>query len=175
MENEEFFIDEKTEGLVFIREKNNIANVDIVAITIVSPLQIGIYKDSKLIETIINSGKTSDVLPLIFSEILDIYSINSITYTKGPGGYMAIKLAYVFFKTICLVKNIKLLASDAFLFNDNSPISGIGKMCFIKKRSGEIAMERCDNFKQAEFALPQTIDLEKFSKDTEPLYIAPAV
>ncbi len=49
--------------------------VDIIAITISSPLKIGIYQEDKLIETIEDSGKTSDVLAVIFEDLLKKYKI----------------------------------------------------------------------------------------------------
>jgi tRNA A37 threonylcarbamoyladenosine modification protein TsaB len=107
--------------------------VDVIAIVISKPLKVGIYKDNKLIETIEKEGFTSDILPIIFDEILKKYKINSIIYSKGPGSFMAIKLAFIFFKTLQIVKNIEFLAADGFYFNKNKPIKAVGKSYFVKK------------------------------------------
>ena len=142
--------------------------VDIVAITIASPLIIGIYENGILKEKIIKEGKTSDILPLIFDELLKKYKINSIIYTKGPGSYMAIKLSYIFFKTLEIAKNIKLLAADAFEFNNNTPIKAIGNTYFVKKE-GIISIEKEKT--QGEFFLPENLNEINFSKDVSPLYV----
>lgn len=142
--------------------------VDIVAITISSPLMIGIYKNKKLIRSIKKEGKTSDVLPVIFDELLNEYNINSIIYTKGPGSYMAIKLSFIFFKTLQITKNIKLFASDAFEFNNNTPIKAVGNTFFVKKE-GIISIEKEKT--QGEFFLPENLDEINFSEDISPLYV----
>ncbi len=129
---------------------------------------IGIYNDYKLVKTLKKEGKTSDVLPLVFDEILKNYQIRHIIYTKGPGSYMAIKLSYIFFKALETVKKIKLLAAEAFEFNNNSPIKAVGNTFFVKKE-GIISLEKSKA--QGEFFLPEKIDIEKFNSDTSPLYV----
>ena len=142
--------------------------VDIVAIPISNPLKIGIYENNKLIKKIEKEGKTSDILPVIFDELLKKYKINHIIYTKGPGSYMAIKLSYIFFKTLEITKNITLLAADGFEFNNNQPIKAVGNSFFVKKED-IITIEK--NLKPGEFFLPEIINLSIFSKDTSPLYV----
>ena len=88
--------------------------VDIIAIVISKPMKIGVYKDNQLIEVIEKEGLTSDILPKIFDELMKKYKIDSIIYSKGPGSFMSIKLAYVFFRTLEIARNITLLATDAF-------------------------------------------------------------
>jgi tRNA A37 threonylcarbamoyladenosine modification protein TsaB len=78
--------------------------VDIVVVCISSPLLIGIYEDSRLIRTIESSQKSSDSLPIIFKELLKEYSIDSIIYTNTPGSFMAIKISYIFFKSLSILK-----------------------------------------------------------------------
>ncbi|XPV52291.1 MAG: hypothetical protein ACNI3H_07725 [Halarcobacter ebronensis] len=46
---------------------------------------------------------------------------------------MAIKVAYIFLKTLRITKNIPLYASNGFNFNNNSPIKALGKKYFIKE------------------------------------------
>ncbi len=146
--------------------------VDIVAIPIASPLLIGIYKDKKLIKEIKKEGKTSDILPEIFDKILKEYEVKHIIYSKGPGSYMAIKLSYIFFKMLEITKNITLLATDGFYFNNNSPIKAVGNTFFIKKE-GIISLEK--NLKEGEFKLPKILNLDDFSKETSPLYVLKAI
>ena len=142
--------------------------VDIVAITIASPLTIGVYKKGRLIKSIIKEGKTSDILPVVFDELLKNYKINSVIYTKGPGSYMAIKLSYIFFKTLEIAGNIKLLAADAFEFNNNMPIKAVGNTFFIKKE-GIISIEKEKT--QGEFFLPEKLNMINLSRDVSPLYV----
>ena len=142
--------------------------VDIIAITISSSLLIGIYKNQKLIKSIKKEGKTSDILPIIFDDILKNYEIEHIVYTKGPGSYMAIKLSYIFFKTLEITKNIKLLGAEAFEFNNNTPIKAVGNTFFVKK-DGIISLEKARS--SGEFFLPKNINVSKFDKDVSPLYV----
>jgi hypothetical protein len=81
---------------------------------------------------------------------------------------MAIKLSYVFFKTLEIAKNIKLLSSDGFYFNNNSPIKAVGNSYFVKK-DDIISIEK--NLKPGEFFLPQKLDLRDFSENSSPLYV----
>jgi hypothetical protein len=146
--------------------------VDVVAIVISKPLKVGIYQNNKLIEVIQKDGLTSDILPVVFDEILKKYDINSIIYSKGPGSFMAIKLAYVFFKTLEIAKNIKFLAADGFYFNNNQPIKAVRKSFFVKKK-GIISIEK--NLEEGEFVLPEILNKKDFSNDTAPLYVLNAV
>ncbi|WP_456480063.1 hypothetical protein [Nautilia sp.] len=146
--------------------------VDVVAIVISKPLLIGVYENGRLFSIIKKEGMTSDVLPEVFEELLEKYEINSVVYSKGPGSYMAIKLAYVFFKTVSLVKNIKLYAADGFFFNKNNPIKAAGNSYFVKKE-GIITLKK--NETEGSFELPEKLNFGDFSEDTEPLYILKAV
>jgi len=146
--------------------------VDIVAIVISKPMKIGVYKDNQLIEAIEKEGLTSDILPKIFDELMKKYKINSIIYSKGPGSFMSIKLAYVFFKTLEITKDIAFLAADGFYFNKNSPIKAVGNSYFVKKE-GIISIEK--GLKEGEFFLPKVLKKEDFSNDTLPLYVLKAV
>ena len=85
---------------------------------------------------------------------------------------MAIKLAYLFFKTLEISKNIKFLAVDGFYFNKNSPIKAVGNSYFVKKE-GIISIEK--NLKEDEFYLPDELNINDFSTDVSPLYILKAV
>ena len=146
--------------------------VDVVAIPISNPLKIGIYRDNILVETIEKEGLTSDILPEIFDELLKKYEIKNLIYSKGPGSYMSIKLAYIFFKTLQITKNLSFLATDGFYFNQNQPIKAVGNSYFVKKE-GIITLEK--NLKEGQFHLPTKLNLEDFSNDVAPLYVLKAV
>ena len=115
-------------------------------------------------------------MPKIFDDILKKYKLKNLYYAKGPGSFMAIKITYLFLKTLTITKNCQLFATDGFNFNQNSAIKAIGTLCFIKK-DGIIATQKIDeDTKELKaFALPQRLDYKIFTKDNEPLYVLPAV
>ena len=149
--------------------------VDVIVIAIDSPLQIGIYRENRLIETISKEGKTSDILPLLFQEILKQYTIGKMVYANGPGSFMAIKVGYIFLKTISIVKNIPLFGVDGFYFNSNTPIRATNSLYFVKRDNGDIEMDRLENFTPTPFELPQHFEIERYSKNVEPIYILPVI
>jgi hypothetical protein len=148
--------------------------IDVVVISISSPLKIGIYESNTLIDSIEDSGKSSDRLPIIFDKILSEYDVMSITYTNTPGSFMAIKLSYIFLKSLEVLKNIPLYAIDGFYFNDNRPIKAIGNRYFFKE-SNEIVIKPSDKKIEQIFNLPKDIDIDTFNKKVEPVYILPSV
>ncbi|MFY4783714.1 hypothetical protein ACOTWN_11005, partial [Aliarcobacter butzleri] len=56
-----------------------------------------------------------------------------IIYVKTPGSFMAIKIAYIFLKTVCLTKNKELNSVSVFEFNNNSPIKALVQKYFINE------------------------------------------
>lgn len=148
--------------------------VDILCITLTSPIKIGIYSDNKLIETIQTTEKSSDVLPVIFKKLLQTYDVQKLFYANGPGSFMAIKVAYIFLKSLSILKKIPLLATDAFYFNENQPIKAIGKLYFVKINQ-EIKTQKIETAPQTDFILPDVLDYNEFSTNTTPLYMIGAV
>lgn len=149
--------------------------IDILVITISNPLLIGIYKDKELIEKIELDGLTSDKIPLLFKDLVEKFDIKSISYVNTPGSFMSIKIAYIFLKTLCQIRNIEFLAIDGFTFNQNSPIKALGKKYFIKE-SDSIKVDFLPEFcKIQDFKLPNSIKNIEFSKNTLPIYNLPAV
>jgi len=148
--------------------------VDVVLITLTSPIKIGIYENTQLLETIEDSGRSSDVLPLIFEKLLEKYTIEKLFYANGPGSFMAIKVAYIFLKSLSILKDIPLFATDAFYFNKNQPIKAIGKLHFVKVAS-EIKTQKLETAPEVTFILPDVLDYNEFSKTTTPLYMIGAV
>lgn len=149
--------------------------IEVLVITISNPLLIGIYEDKKLIKEYKLDGKTSDLLPSLFDKLLNEYEINRIIYVNSPGSFMAIKVAYIFLKTISISKNIELVAAEGFLFNDNSPIKALGKKYFIKDEN-KIKVDFLEkDCIIRDFKLPMCIEKYNFNKETLPIYNLPAV
>ena len=150
--------------------------VDVLVISIANPILIGIYEDNNLIKTIEDSGKTSDVLPNIFKSILEDFEIITIFYVNGPGSYMAIKVGYIFLKTISIVRDIKFKATNGFKFNQNSPIKALGKKYFFNQDNDKIIIDFLkDTDKIIEFKLPKELQKDIFTEDCLPNYQLPAV
>lgn len=154
------------------------SSIKVIVISISNPILIGIYEEDKLINTISKEGKTSDVLPSLFDEILIDYDVKEIFYVSGPGSYMAIKIAYIFLKTISIVNEIKLYALSGFDFNNNSPIKALGKKYFFREMidsKEKIVIKFLEDNKVEEFSLPKNIKNIKFNENTLPEYNLPAV
>lgn len=145
-----------------------------MVISLSSPLQIGLYKENKLFEKFSYEEHTSEALPKAFESILKKYNIKRIFFAKGPGSFMAIKITYIFLRTLAITKNISLYANDGFYFSKNQPIKAMKKMYFVKK-DDKITTQFFQDTLETKFFLPQIIEFEKFSQDIEPLYILPAV
>ncbi|MFT5662088.1 MAG: tRNA A37 threonylcarbamoyladenosine modification protein TsaB [Sulfurimonas sp.] len=148
--------------------------VDILLIALSSPIQIGIYEDKQLIDSISSSKKSSDVLATTFNDIFNIYDVKRFFYANGPGSFMAIKVAYIFLKSMSILKKIPLFATDAFYFNQNRPIKAIGKLCFVKINS-EIKTQKLETVPESNFVLPNVLDYNEFSTISTPLYSIGAV
>ena len=144
-------------------------SVDLVFITLSSPIQIGVYKEQKLIDTIVSEEKSSDILPILFSQLSNKYTVEKLFYANGPGSFMAIKIAYIFLKSISILKNIPLFATDAFYFNENQPIKAIGKLFFVKI-SSEIKTQKLETVPGINFKLPDVLDYNEFNTTSSPLY-----
>jgi len=149
-------------------------SVDLLLIALSSPVQIGVYEDAKLIKSIKSQGKSSDVLPKIYEELLKEHDVKKLFYANGPGSFMAIKVAYIFLKSLSILKDIPLYATDAFKFNNNKPIKAIGKLYFVKIAS-KIETQKLEIVPEAAFLLPDVLDYNEFSKTATPLYSIGAV
>ena len=149
-------------------------NVDIVVLALSSPIMVGVYEDQLLIDSIVTEEKSSEVLPTIFQELSLLYKIKQIFYANGPGSFMAIKVAYIFLKSISILRNIPLFATDAFYFNQNMPIKAVGKLYFVKN-SNRIETEKFDEPILSKFELPTILNYDDFDTDTVPHYCIGAV
>jgi len=154
------------------------SNYKVLVISIAHPILIGVYKDDVLVDTISQEGKTSEVLPFLFNKLLSQYNIFQIYYVSGPGSYMAIKIAYIFLKTISIVNKIELYAVSGFDFNNNSPIKALGKKYFFRKSNkidDKISIELLGDTIIENFYLPAQFRGIQFTSDTLPQYNLPAV
>jgi len=143
--------------------------LDVVVLSLSTPIQVGVYKDLELVEVFSSEEKSSEALAILFKDILDKYIIDRLSYTNGPGSFMAIKVGYIFLKTLSIIKSIPLFATDAFYFNDNQPIKAVAKLYFVKNRD-KIITEKFEEVQLCEFKLPQTLDINNFSTDAAPFY-----
>lgn len=158
------------------RRLKNRKIISVLVISIANPLLIGIYHENLLVKTFSCEGKTSDVLPVIFQEIDESYEIEKIYYVNGPGSYMSIKIAYLFLKTLSIVKKIPLLATKGFHFNENSPIKALGKKYFFNRQDDKIIIDFIQDLEQVkDFKLPQKLETNIFCEDILPSYNLPAV
>lgn len=149
--------------------------MDVLVISIANPILIGLYKNNKLIKVYEKEGQSSDIIPLIFEEILKEQTPKRIFYVNAPGSYMAIKVAYVFLKTLAITKKLELLATNGFHFNQNSPIKALGKKYFMLE-NGEIIVDFIEQDRVLEpFCLPPILDETIFSNENLPEYNLPAV
>lgn len=142
---------------------------DLVVIALSSPLLLGVYEDGRLIDTIESDEKSSESLPRLYKELRSKYHFSHLVYARGPGSFMAIKISYLFLKTISIVDKTPFLATDAFYFNENQPIKAIGKLCFVKTSSG-IKTQTFEEVPLNRFRLPRTLHLDDLEEDTTPFY-----
>jgi len=151
----------------------------VLIISISNPILIGIYEHDILIDTISKEGKTSDILPCLFEMILEKYRITELYYVSGPGSYMAIKIAYIFLKTLSIIEDIPLFAVSGFDLNKNSPIKALGKKYFFRHNhkldDDKITIELLNEAKVEPFTLPEKFNYIKYTEDTLPKYNLPAV
>lgn len=148
----------------------------VFVLSIASPLLVGVYDESNnLIEAVQKEGYASDVLVAIFDSILKKYQIDAVYYVNGPGSFMAIKVAFVFLRTLAICHNMAMYAANGFEFNARLPIKAIGKKVFIQNEYNEIVLEDAKSSIFAPFSLPLHLDQEIFSDDIGPKYYLPAV
>ncbi len=147
---------------------------EILIISISSPLLIGVYENSKLIETVENAGKTSEVLLKILTELASKYDYKRVVYTSGPGSYMAIKLTYITLRSLEILKEIRFEGCEAFELNQNKPIKAMGKLYFIKEKH-TIITKKFDEVLEQRFRLPSMLSEVTILDNNKPLYILPAV
>ncbi len=148
--------------------------VDVVLVALSTPILVGVYENGKLIEQIESQERSSDALPLIYKDLLQKYDVKTFIYANGPGSFMSIKVAYIFLKSLSILKDIPLKSVDAFYFNGGKPIKAIGKLHFVKIQD-KIETQKLDAVEKSAFELPKILQKEDFSEETAPMYGIAAV
>ena len=143
--------------------------VDILLIALSTPILVGVYRDGTLLERIESRERSSEALPRIYKELLHRYEISSFIYANGPGSFMSIKVAYVFLRSLSILKEIPLYAADAFDFNGSRPIKAVGKLHFVKIHD-KIETQKFEEVFEPSFEVPQTLDTVKISSNSTPMY-----
>ncbi|TLD83579.1 hypothetical protein LS70_004945 [Helicobacter sp. MIT 11-5569] len=108
---------------------------------------------------------------------------DTLYFVRGPGSFMALKLIYLFAKTLEIAKGIKLYAAHAFHFNKSTPIKAYGNCYFVREDNVEvenntygIAIKNYDTLPKLEpFSLPEVLDTSLFDTNLKPLYLLPPV
>ena len=163
------------------------------------PTLLGVYAQAKEQWNLIQSREIpnplSDHLVPFFIELQKQgIAFDSLYFVRGPGSFMALKLLYLFAKTLEITKNIKLYATNAFHFNGNSPIKAYGNCYFIKGNKAETPTPKEAILKSLEqeakengitlcrfdipplmqpFLLPSSLNLALFDTQLKPLYLLP--
>lgn len=156
-----------------------------------APTLIGMYDTScNLVESHTLEIPLSDGLVPFFVVFENKgVKFKELYFVRGPGSFMALKLIYLFAKTLQITKNIALYATDAFYFNNNSPIKAYGNCYFVKENvethtaelhtSPNILLKTYNAPNTippiAPFALPKVLNLEIFSTELNPLYVLPPI
>ena len=143
-------------------------------ISLSSPLHVGIYDNNHLIKKYETKEQTSEALPTLFKKILESFTCKRLFFAKGPGSFMAIKISYVFLKTLSISLGVPLYACDGFAFNDNRPIRAMRNLYFMKENE-HIITQRLEEEIEQVFELPDYLDATKLDENTDPLYMLPAV
>ncbi|ANV98764.1 hypothetical protein BBW65_04615 [Helicobacter enhydrae] len=149
-------------------------NNALVIFSVSAPFLCGLYRDGVLVESVQLESKTMQGLVEVFDKYRSV-PIGQIFYARGPGSFTAIKLTHVFLQTWQIVHEIPVFSTDSFYFNGGTPIYAFGKQYFVKNADGEIGLQVFDEALGCDFALPQVLDVSKFSAHNEPLYVLPPI
>lgn len=147
-------------------------NNDLILISSVSPILYGIYENQALIHSSSSHQKTLDALTVLV-QVIEKWNIGRIFYANGPGSFTAIKLTHIFLQTLRIMRGIEIFCIDSFYFNANAPIRAFGNQYFVKEH--QIVLKTLDDAPLSLFNLPQTLNVQDFGKECEPLYVLPAV
>jgi len=120
------------------------------------------------------TDQTSESLPLMFEGILKEYVPSRLFFARGPGSFMAIKITYIFLRTMSIALGVPLFACDGFVFNEGRPIRAMRNLYFMKE-ANEITTIRLEDSVEQHFTLPQILNEDLFNDEIEPLYMLPAV
>jgi hypothetical protein len=138
------------------------------------PMQIGCYRDDRLVCEHQLEGRASDVLLGEIEALMEQYPIGKIVYASGPGSYMAIKLTYVALATLEALRGIPFFGCSAFALNGGRPIRAMGQLYFVKEKE-TIMTQKFDEHVSQEFGVPNCLGDLAIESENTPLYILPAV
>jgi hypothetical protein len=141
---------------------------------IATPMQIGCYRENRLIDRRDVEGRASEVLIDALEELMEAYPIDRIIYASGPGSYMAIKLTYIALATLEALRKIPFFGCSAFALNGGRPIRAMGQLYFVKEKE-TIITQKFDEPVTQEFGLPNCLEPLPLEEENTPLYILPAV
>lgn len=148
---------------------------ELLLFSVTSPIKAGIYHQKALIRSYEREGKVGEELYALLEEILASYKLDALYYLQGPGSFTAIKLSYIFLKTLSIAHAIPLFGADSFTFNKGAPIHAYGDSYFVKE-SGKITLHRTSTPpERIPYELPALLDSKLFISNPTPLYILPAV
>ncbi|AJC85733.1 glycoprotease [Campylobacter sp. RM16704] len=133
---------------------------------------LGVYENDEILEMIESDLKVSEILPKIIQDLLSKYDFEELIYVHGPGSYMGIKISYISFQTLAIVKSIPLKAINAFELNNNTPIAANKYLCFVKKENGKVVLEKTQ---AGNFFMPQNLKNLNLSKENTPFYVLDVV
>ncbi len=148
--------------------------ITLLVLATTTPLSIGVYKDGMLIDERSSERKTSEMLLPLLEELMGVYDVKQIIYTRSPGSYMAIKLTYITLKTIEIVRGIQCLGCSTFALNDGKPVKAIGNLYFIKEKE-TIITKKFEEPVDTSFVLPYSIHDLEVDEESTPAYLLPAV
>ncbi|TQR31285.1 glycoprotease [Campylobacter sp. MIT 99-7217] len=132
---------------------------------------LGVYKDELLFEKYQSDERASEFLPKILQNLLEKYSLEKLIYANGPGSFMGIKISFLCFQTLSIVKNIPMFAVSGFELNGFKPISANNQLCFVYENK-QISLQKAAG---AEFFLPDHLSCLNLSEDILPFYFIDAV
>jgi len=141
---------------------------------IADPIQIGCYRNDRLVSRQTLDGKASEALLPALERLLETYPVTEILYVNGPGSNMGIKLTYITLATLSLLKTIPFAGLSAFDLNGGEPIRAMGKMYFVKEKETIITQKYDEPISQA-FTMPESLTQVQRTDDPTPLYVLPAV
>lgn len=95
------------------------------------------------------------------------FEISGLIYANGPGSFMGIKVAYVIFKTISIVKKCEFCAVSGFELNENQPIRANKILSFVPL-DGKIMLKKLP---AVSLKLPLNLLNLKLNNDTLPDYV----
>lgn len=154
-----------------MRKEKHIRKIEVLVVSLSTPLIIGVYIDDVLEREILTYDKASEALVDIFDCLLKEFEISRIIYTNGPGSFMGIKVAYTILRTISIVRDMKFEAVSGFELNGLGAIKANKNMSFILE-NGEILIKKAVPVK---FKLPLNLSSLQLEKSTLPNYILGAV